>query len=196
MSSSPVKKVATKAVSETAKRIVPTRVRGWIENLAGAYGPAVTNRNLPMTGVPAQSIKKTNEDKSMVMVSKPVNVHVRGTVSLDEDRVVINLNPEYPGILAEVEEQFISGVAEKQTLSLEGKALITTHYGEKLMRLKAKHFKGAYVRRFKDEAASDTKLQDLDGKAADIIVRFYGMYITDDCYGPLVSVSAYNLISA
>lgn len=200
MSTSPtaaaaVKKSATKTDSETTKRrIVPTRIKGWLEQAAGAFGITAASRNLSLSGLPKVTIKKKNEDGSMIMVSKPTSVIATGVVvEQDDDRLIIRVADENIGIFEEVATDFTSQLALNE--NLEGKSENGILYNTHMLRLKPKHFKGRYTQRYvKGERDTEGKFENLTGKRVDVIVRFYGLYKLDDIYGPLVSVSAYNVL--
>lgn len=191
-----VKKTSTKTGdSETTKRrIAPQRLKGWLEQAAGAYGISPSTKNLVLNGLPKYSIKKKNEDGSMVMVAKPVQVIATGTVlEQSDDRLLIRMEDDVVGVFQEVAGEFTAQIA--LDMELDGRSENQVFYGENLLRLKPKHFKGRYTHKFvKGEREATNKFEDMTGKRIDVIVRFYGLYKADEVYGPLVSVSAYNVL--
>jgi hypothetical protein len=196
----PGKTVEVKKVEEgkeVKKRIAPVRLRGWIEQIAKSFGPSVSHRSYNLgTGLKDFSIKKKteNDDGQMVTVASPVQVHIRGIVNVVDERVTVRAHDEFVAIQQEIDDNFTEGLASQLELDTANLTRIPTYTPDKLVRLKTKHFKGPYVSKYKSEINNkETSLADLDGKLADIIIRYYGVYVMEGCYGPLISVSAFNL---
>lgn len=204
MSTSPVaaasttKKLSAKDGSETTtKRVAPQRIKGWGATQAGAYGIIPGTRKLDLNPIQPATIKKRVEgDGVMVMVAKPVSVLLTGTASVDEDgRVLVAVDENTNAIQRQVEDLFTASVLPHFP-EAEGKTSYVNYYGDNLVKLKEKHFEGRYVSKFKN-GERDASLKPLDaynGKKVQIVAKYYGGFATDEIYGPLVTVAAFNVL--
>lgn len=199
MSTSPnataVKKSSQKqAVTETTRRIRPIRIKGWMEVAANAYGITPSTRNVTLTGPPEYTVKSKNEDGTMLMVSKPTQILVPGLIlEANDERVLVRMDDTVVGLFRSLEDSLLEQLSKHA--NTEGKSDNHIHYGDNLLRLKTKYFKGRYTHKYvKGEKDETAKYEDLTNKRVEIIVRFYGLYVTDDMYGPLASVGAYNVL--
>jgi len=189
-----VKKVAAKSSgSETTKRVFPQKLQGWIALVASAFGPQVGARNWSIAGFPKLEAKKAVND-SMTLVKKPVSVILRGSFVNERDgKIFIRVEDTYFNVFKAVESQFmedINGLEGAQPS--EGLAQLGLTFGDDMVSLKSKYFTGKFTKAFVNgDLVKDTP--DLNGKTVSIIVKFYGRYIAEEVYGPLVSVAAYNV---
>lgn len=197
-SATAVKKTAAKegSVPETTRRIRPTRIKGWMELAANAYGLAACTRNLGLVGRPEYAIKskKDNDSGGMVLFTKQTQVLVPGIViEANDERVLIRMDDESVGLFRTLEDDCLEQ-ADK-LVNTEGKSAAQIQHGENLLRIKTKYFKGRYTHKYvKGEKEEGNKYEDMTGKRVEVIVRFYGHYTTEDMCGVLASVGAYNIL--
>lgn len=195
----PIKKTAAKkdAGSETVRRIRPVVLKGWSELQAQAYGSVPGSKSLEINPIQPLAVKKktATDGGSMIQVTKPINVLVTGTPRVEDEKVFVVLDPEYVEAHRAAEDGFLQAGVE--LLNADGKAQVPNYFGDNMLRLKTKHFHGRFVSKFEAGTRSET-LEPADavsGEKVQLILRYYGLYSTEDCYGPLVSVAAFNMLS-
>lgn len=193
-----VKKAAKKeGGSETVRRTRVTPLRGWTEVQAKAYGSVPGSMSLALNPISPLAVKKktATDGGELVQVTKPINVLVTGKARIEDDKVFIIVDPEYVEAHREAENAFLS--AGNELINHDGKAQLQTYFSDNMVKLKAKHFNGRYVSKFEAGTRSE-ELEASDAFGTDklqLVLRYYGLYTTEDCYGPLVSVAAFNLLS-
>jgi hypothetical protein len=207
MSTSPLaaastKKLPSKAGSDatTTKRVAPQRVAGWPSIQVRAYGAGSGTQKLAVNPISGNAVIKSRKDDDdggvMVMVAKPVSLVVTGTATADEDgKVLVIVDDETNGIQREVEDLFTASLLSHLPAT-EAKTSYSTYYGDNLLKLKEKHFAGRFVSKFRNgERDASLKASDAySGKRVQIVVKYYGAYATNEIYGPLVTVAAFNLL--
>lgn len=192
------KKLSSKDGSETTtKKITPQRLKGWSAYAASAYGAVPNTRKLDLSPIqPAVLKKRVEEDGVLLMVHKPISVLLSGTISVEDDgRVLLHVDDNVNALHREVEDLFVASVLPVFP-ETGGKASYSNYYGDNLVKLKEKHFRGRYVAKFRN-GARDASLDASDaftGKRVEIIVKYYGAFSSEEIYGPLITVAAFNVL--
>ena len=177
MASAPVKKTIKKA-STTVRRIFPTKIKGWAELAADAYGHLPGMRNWMFSQIPEIKIKRSNEDGTLHTFAKPISVNVSGEVvkQNDDGKMQFKADGGSFSLLSEIETSLLdkSVAIAKDVLDELPERNLRITWGEDMVTLKSKWF-NKYTKIYKDGELST--LGDIDGTKALLILNFYGFYV-------------------